>query len=73
MWLFLIPFALSDLMSYQAKRTLPEMPGLSELSHHVFDEVLELNITPSVRRSMHSAVLSISRQSRASEKSVLDH
>lgn len=37
-WLFLIPFELSDLISHQAKRTLPEMPGFSELSLHVFDE-----------------------------------
>lgn len=67
MWLFLIPFELSDLISHQANRTLPEVPRLSELSLRVFDEGVELTRTPSVLKSMPSSVLSISRQSRASE------
>lgn len=48
------------------------MPGLSELSLHVFEEVIELNVNLPVLRSVLSA-LPISRQSRASEKSVLEH
>lgn len=67
-----VTFELSDLIPHQAKRTLPEVPRLSELSLHVFDEGVGLTRTPSVLKPIPSSVLSISRQSRASEKSVLD-
>ena len=51
--LFPIPF---EMISWQSRpRRLLRMPGLSELSLYGFEKIMELNIAPSVLRSMYSS------------------